>query len=268
MHMTLLKPSFYLSACSSLRAPSRVRRQLLGAALAAGAIAGAAPGAAAAEPRSYDAPPSAELQYKITARQKGISLSGDALVGWTAGEGKYSIATESRAQILGKILESRSEGALDSFGLAPAQFAEKRYRKEQTVATFDRAAKTLSFNTGKQSYPLSGGEQDRASAPWQLAALARAQPGKFTPGSEWKFLVAGRKDAETWVVKVVQREKIATGLGQLDTVHLSKAPPADSKEQHIELWLAPGREWYPVQIRFTDEDGEFVEQTIEQITKK
>lgn len=240
--------------------------RLLGGAMLAGAFAAAQADAPA--PRPTDLPPSADLQYKISARQKGISLTGDALVSWRVGEGKYSVATESRAQILGKILENRSEGEIDSFGLAPAQFAEKRFRKEQTIASFDRAGKTLSFNNGKQNYQLAGGEQDRASVQWQLAALARAQPGKFTPGSEWKFFVAGRKDADTWVFKVVKREKIATGLGQLDAVHLEKAPPADSKEQHIDLWLAPGRDWYPVQVRFSDEDGEFVEQTIEKITRK
>jgi hypothetical protein len=241
-------------------------KRLLCGALLAGAFAAAHADAPA--PRPTDPPPSADLQYKITARQKGISLSGDAQVSWRAGEGKYSVATESRAQILGKILESRSEGEIDAFGLAPAQFAEKRFRKEQTIASFDRSARTLSFNTGKQNYPLAGGEQDRSSVQWQLAALARAQPAKFTPGSEWKFFVAGRKDADAWVFKVVKREKIATGLGQLDAVHLEKAPPADSKDQHIDLWLAPGRDWYPVQVRFSDEDGEFVEQTIEKITKK
>ncbi|MDB5790158.1 MAG: hypothetical protein JWQ80_182 [Massilia sp.] len=213
-------------------------------------------------------PPSADLQYKIVARQKGISLTGEALVNWRAGDGKYSVVTESRAQILGKILENRSEGALDDEGLVPAVFTEKRFRKDQTVATFDRAGKSLSFNSGGKTYVLSGGEQDRASAQWQLATLARTQPDKFTPGSEWRFLVAGRKDAEPWVFRVVKREKITTGLGKVDTVHLSKAPPADSRAQHVDLWLAPGREWYPVQIRFSDEDGEFVEQTIDRISKK
>ena len=261
------KPHTNSNHTSPASASASIPALLLAGALAIGA-AGNVAAADAPPARPTDLPPSADLVYKIVARQKGLSLSGDAQVSWTAGEGKYSIVTESRAQILGKILENRSEGAVDAFGLAPAQFSEKRYRKDQTVATFDRAAKSLSFNTGKESYPLAGGEQDRASAQWQLAALARAQPDKFTPGSEWKFFVAGRKNAETWTFKVVKREKITTGLGQLDALHLSKAPPADSKEQHIDLWLAPGRDWYPVQVRFSDEEGEFVEQTIEKITKK
>ena len=242
-----------------------MQNRLLQAACALAMLTASGAGAAVAH---ADLPPSADLQYKITARQKGISLTGDAVVNWRAGDGQYSVVTESRAQVLGKILENRSEGKVDEFGLAPATFTEKRFRKEPTVATFDRAARSLSFNSGGKTYALAGGEQDRASAQWQLAALARAQPDKFTPGSEWKFLVAGRKDAEPWVFKVVRREKINTGLGRIDAVHLSKAPPADSREQQVDLWLAPGREWYPVQLRFSDEDGEFVEQTVDKISKR
>ena len=245
-----------------------LRTFCLGGLLATAMATTVASAVAAAGARPFDVPPSADLQYKISAHQKGISLTGDAVVNWRAGDGQYSVTSESHAQILGKILENRSEGAIDDFGLAPVSFTEKRFRKEQTVATFDRAAKSLSFNSGSKNYALTGGEQDRASAQWQLTALARAQPDKFSAGSEWRFLVAGRKDAEPWTFKVVKREKIATGLGQLDAVHLVKAPPANSKEQHVDLWLAPGHDWYPVQIRFSDEDGEFVEQTIEKITRR
>jgi len=44
--------------------------------------------------------------------------------------------------------------------------------------------------------------------------------------------------------------------------------PPDSKEQTLDLWLAPGLEWYPVKLRFSDGDRDYVEQTLEKITKK
>lgn len=218
--------------------------------------------------RPVDVPPSADLTYKITARQKGITLGGEALINWRAGDGKYSVANTSRAQILGKILENRSEGLIDEYGLAPLRFYEKRFRKEPTAANFDRSGKRISFENDKMSYQLLGGEQDRGSAQWQLAAVARAAPEKFVPGSEWKFFVVGRRDAEVWTFRVARRETIRTGMGNMQTIHLIKAPPADSKEQQLDVWLAPGREWYPVKLRFSDEEGEYVEQTIQSIVKK
>ena len=214
--------------------------------------------------RPFDLPPSADLVYKIDAHKSGISLGGEALVSWRVGAGTYSANNVARASFLGKILDNRTEGTIDAFGLAPSQFHEKRFRKDPTTATFDRAARTITFNDGKLSYPLLGGEQDRGSAQWQLAAVARGAPDKLTMGSEWKFFVAGRRDAEVWTFKVMGRETIVTGMGNMPAVHFVKV----SATQHIDLWLAPGHEWYPVKLRISEDDGEFVQQTIEKITKK
>jgi hypothetical protein len=80
--------------------------------------------------------------------------------------------------------------------------------------------------------------------------------------------VAGRRDAEAWTFKVVKREALKTGMGTLQAVHLVRAPQADTKDQRLDLWLAPGLEWYPVKLRFSEDDGEFVEQTLEKVVKK
>lgn len=218
--------------------------------------------------RPFDLPPSADLSYRLDAKVKGVPLSGESLVSWRTGDGKYSAAQTARAQILGKILDNRSEGTIDAFGLAPAQFREKRFRKSETVARFDRVARTLSFNEPGEQYPLIGGEQDRGSVQWQLAAVARGAPDKFVPGSEWKFFVGGRRDAQVWSFKVVGRENVKTGIGTLNAVHLVKAPPADSREQRVDIWFAPSQEWYPVKLRFADHDGEAVEQVLEKIVRK
>jgi hypothetical protein len=218
--------------------------------------------------RAFDLPPSAELTYNLDARQSGFSLGGKAVITWRAGDGKYLVNAESRVSLLGKITENRSQGLIDSFGLAPAEFYEKRFRKDPTTSTFDRAAKTMSFSDGKQTYPLKGGEQDRASVTWQLVAQARAAGDKFRPGSEWPFFVAGRRDADPWTFKVVKREKLDTPLGMLDTVHVVRMPSAAVKGQTLDIWLAPSQEWYPVKLRFSDDDKDFVEQTLEKVVKK
>jgi len=234
-------------------------------ALGAGALAAEHPSIK----RPVNVPPSAELTYKIEARQKGIPLGGEAQLDWhvDAGGG-YSINNTARAMLFGKILETRSEGAIDEFGLAPAQFHEKRFRKAPTTVTFDRAAKTMTFSESEQVHPLAGGEQDRSSIQFQLSAVARAAPEKFVAGSEWKFFVAGRRDGTPWVFKVVKRETITTGVGALQAVHLTKVQPPDAGDQHIDLWLAPSLEWYPVKLRIADDPGEYVEQTLEKLAKK
>ena len=248
---------------------SAVRRAGCGLllALAIGA-AGAqdAPAAAHATKRTFELPPSADLHYELQARQRGFGLRGEAIVSWRAGGGRYTVNAESKVALLGTITQDRSSGTIDAFGLAPDEFVEKRMRKDPSTATFDREAKTLHFSESKQVYPLKGGEQDRVSITWQLAAVARGAGNRFKPGSEWPFFVAGQRDAETWVFKVVRREKVQTGLGNVDAVLVARQPVLDKKDQKLEIWLAPQHEWYPVKLRYADGDKEQVEQTLRTVS--
>lgn len=216
----------------------------------------------------FKLPPSADLHYAIKARQGGLTLNGNALLSWSAGADSYAIKTETRAMLVGKILQADSAGSIDGYGLAPAQAIETRFRKAPSTTTFDRDSRTIRFTESTASYPLQGGEQDRTSAIWQLISVARAAPAKLRKGTEWVFFVAGRRDAERWTFKLLQRETIRTALGEIDTLHLSKAPPPDSQGQRLDIWLAPALEWYPVRLRFTDDDGDFVEQSLQEITRK
>lgn len=249
-----------------------VLKHLAGAVLLATLLAVAGGGVGAAErvaiKRPVDLPPSVDLSYTIKARQKGFSIGGDALVSWRVTGAKYTLHSDTRAMLFGSIMENRSEGLIDSYGIAPLQFTEKRIRKDPWTTTFERSGKGISFTESQVTYPLKGGEQDRSSVAWQLVAVARAAPDKFTPGSEWTFFVAGRRDAEPWTFKVIKQESIHTGLGVIDAVHLVKLPPPDSKDQTLDIWLAPSREWYPVRLRFADSDDEYVDQTLAYIVKK
>lgn len=216
----------------------------------------------------YKPAPAADLQYAIKARQHGIPLGGSASVNWQRSGRQYVINTEIRAALFGKILESRSEGGIDEYGLAPLQFTEKRFRKEPSTTLFKRDGQTIVFSQSAASYPIKGGEQDRSSAIWQLVSIARGAPEKFLPGAAWSMFVAGRRDAEVWQFKVVKQESIHTALGELASIHLTKTPPPDSQDQQLDIWLAPSLEWYPVRLRFSDADGDFVDQTLERVSSK
>lgn len=237
--------------------------------IAAAALAAlqAAPLASAQDARA-SVPPSADLVYNVQALQKGFTLSGESVVNWRAANGRYSLVSNTRAALLGQILENRSEGAIVATGLAPDQFYEKRMRKAPFTTTFDRGAKLVTFSEDKKKrYQIKGGEQDRASAQWQLASMARAAPSRFAPGAELSFVVAGRTDARVWRFKVAGKETIATAAGSYETVHLARSG-AEPGEQAVDLWFAPALGWYPVKLRFSDKEGEYVEQTLAKLTKK
>ncbi|MES2048072.1 MAG: DUF3108 domain-containing protein [Pseudomonadota bacterium] len=216
-------------------------------------------------------PPSAELHYAIKAKQKGIPVSGEANVKWQLGAvndaQSYSVITETHVILFGKILDASSYGHIDAHGLAPDKFVEKRFGKTESITRFDRSTKTIRFTEANQTYTIKGGEQDRTSVTWQLVALARAAADKFVTGSEWKMFVAGRRDAEDWSFKVTGTETVVTPLGEFSAVHFIKAPPPDSKDQQLEIWLAPKLDWYPVRLKFSDADGDNVDQMLASIRK-
>jgi hypothetical protein len=242
---------------------------VLAAALVTFLALGSSAQAAAPTKRTVELPPSADLAYELSAQQRGIGLKGEALIAWRAGDGKYDVNVEARVQLLGKLTEYRSHGVIDNYGLAPDEFYEKRYRKDATTTRFDRDAKTIDLTEAKEPYAMKGGEQDRASVTWQLASVARAAgEARFKPGSEWRFVVAGRRDAEPWTFKVVKREKIQTAMGELDTLLVTREPRGEGRSEGVDIWLAPSQEWYPVKLRFRDDERETIEQTVTKITRK
>jgi hypothetical protein len=212
--------------------------------------------------------PPADLAYSIKAKQSGLTIDGTASVQWAHGNGKYSIITETRATLVGKILDAKSNGTISEYGLAPALFTEKRFRKPQTATTFNRETNTISFTKSDKTYPIKGGEQDRNSVIWQLAGVARGAPAKFKPGSTWNFFVAGQRDAKPWTFKVIKQEQVKTPLGDMNALHIARIPTADVKDQQLDIWLAPSLEWYPVRLRFTEEDNDSIEQFLQKIAKK
>jgi hypothetical protein len=218
--------------------------------------------------RATSLPPSADLSYAVKGSNHGFPLAGTGTIAWRQGEGSYSLHTEARSSLFGKVLEQRSEGTLDGYGLAPATFYEKRFRKDPTTTRFDRDTRRIEFEDGKVSYAIRGGEQDRSSVTFQLATLARATPEKFTPGSEWTFFVAGRRDGEPWTFRVVGTENLEiAALGEQKVLHFSRKQ-VGGHEQQVDLWLAPDLDWYPARILLKEEDGDSFEQLLEKVNRK
>lgn len=216
--------------------------------------------------RAVNPPPPATLDYRIKAKQSGLSLEGNAVIQWHANRTSYKLTTETRSTLVGKILETGSEGGIDSHGLSPTLFTEKKFRKKPETATFDRNAKQIVFSRNGETQPLAGGEQDRSSVVWQLAAMARAAPAQVKNGAAWTLVVAGPRDAEPWTFRVIGRETIRTPGGSYNAVRIDRMPP-DDRGQKVAIWLAPSLEWYPVQLRFTDSDGDLIEQALVKVTR-
>jgi hypothetical protein len=214
---------------------------------------------------SIDLPPSAELRYEASAIKKGITFEGQGTVIWQANGDQYQIKGDSDMGEMGR-RSFQSEGTIDQFGIAPLLYTEKSNTKSATNTHFQRERNIISFSSSTANYPRQGGEQDRASIIWQLSGIARGSPDKFIPNTDIDIFVAGVRDGDTWHIHIVGEEDIHTPMGRIPAWHLTRMPRPGTYEQRLDIWLAPQQAWYPVQLRYTQANGDTLNMLLSKIS--
>jgi hypothetical protein len=209
----------------------------------------------------FDAPPSAELKYDVQALRDGQTVYGNGTIKWVSNGSTYSVHGEAGVLFF-TLLSFESSGQIDNNGVGPVLYSEKRFRRAETNTHFQRKRNTISFSSSTVTYPRTGGEQDRASVVWQLAALGRGDGSKFAPGAELEFFVAGVRDGEPWRMRIVGSEDIDLGGDKTTAWHVVRLPKPGSYDQKIDIWFAPQMQWYPVKIRYTETNGEYLDMAL------
>jgi hypothetical protein len=148
-----------------------------------------------------------------------------------------------------------SHGRIDAFGLAPDQYIEKRGRRAEDIAIFNRTDKKIAFTRTPAALPLPDGAQDRFSMVMQLASLVRGDPAAYKPGVTRQFFVVDNDSGENWPVETIGDETIRTDQGFLDTRHFKRLPRHDGDLRRIDVWLAPSLGWLPARIVQTEPNG-------------
>jgi hypothetical protein len=212
-------------------------------------------------------PPSAELRYNAIAAQGARSLSGSGSIVWQTDGQSYTVKGEASALLL-SLLNYQSSGQLSKAGILPDLYYEKRIGKSATQTHFVRERKTISFSASTATYDIQGGEQDRGSVIWQLVGIARGDPAKLEPGLIVDAVIAGSKAADHWRVHVDGKENLTLTEGTIAAWHFSLTPTVTSFDYHIDVWLSPDKEWYPVKIMYANRAGANLTMTLEKIQKK
>lgn len=222
--------------------------------------------ASRAEDNHYriDVPPSAALEYEVHARADNLDWHGTSTLTWTVNDDHYTLVGEVYARFFAKItfLTFVSNGEINEFGVAPERYTEKKRNRSATNTHFNRERNVVSFSASTTSYPRIGGEQDRASLIWQLAAIGRGDSEQFVAGKLIDMFVAGTRDGEIWRMQVDAQENIHLPFGLTQAWHLVRQPRSGSYEQRLDIWLAPTQQWYPVRLRFTETNGDYLEMTL------
>ena len=209
--------------------------------------------------------PSAQVSYDVQALRDGKTVFGSGKISWRSQGDAYVIDGEAGVLFF-SVLTFRSEGRLDRDGITPVKYSEKRFRNAETNTHFRQDPQVISFSASTAQYPRKGGEQDRASIIWQLAAIGHGDPAQFQSGKTLQVFVAGVRDGEVWSIAVLGQESIEVGGSKLNAWHLQRLPRTGSFDTQVDIWLAPSRDWYPVKLRQTERNGDFLDMAMSKIT--
>jgi hypothetical protein len=217
-------------------------------------------GKPARPPYRASMPPPARLTFDVA--RSGADGNGEALIDWRHANGQYRLAM--RTAVDGStLLELISEGAVGAGGIVPRTMSAQRRGKARTATHFGAGDAGITFSASEGSVPMAPGTQDKVSVLMQLAGIARANARQLDAGVA--LLVGAEKDAAVMRFVAVGQEEIETRMGKLATWHLLCEPAPGSYRPRLEVWLAPGHEWFPVQLRSTDASGVVTTQTVVQI---
>lgn len=209
-----------------------------------------------------DLPPSVKLAYDVQKTPvEGQPTYGSGTITWRHDDRHYTVDGEFGVLFI-TALHFRSEGTVESSGIAPELYSEKRFRRAETNTHFHRERNTISFSASTKTYPRTGSEQDRASIIWQLAGIGRGDEARFMSGAVIEVIVAGTRDAEPWQIQVVDREDIVIDGQTISAWHVVRAPRARSYDQKLDIWLSPQLQWYPVRLRYTEPNGDVLDMTL------
>lgn len=216
-----------------------------------------------AVPAPTTLPARAELRYFLFKGDQGLNV-GEVTQTWQRVGDAYTLISTAEATGLFSLFvsgkhEQVSRGKITATGLRPDFFSMQRGSAEKRdAARFDWEGGILHLDSeGRQSTAkLVTGALDLLSFTYQFAF--------FLPeaGDIRIDLTNGRK-LDSYRYRIVAEEALATPMGTLKTVHLSKLH--NPGEEGTEIWLGMDYHYLPVKIRQTDKKGESAEQVITEI---
>lgn len=208
-------------------------------------------------PPAFTAQNSGRHTYKVIFTKSGNSNQGKADVQWQQDGEKYAL-NMSASLLFVEVFAWKSIGLLSPTGLLPERFSDKRYRKSEVAAHFDRTQGKITFSANTRETALLAGAQDRISVIWQIAGMLSADPKRYPPGNTFSLQTVSATDAEPWLFTVNEAETLNLETGSQVALRLTRNPRREF-DQKIELWFVPAMNYLPARFRFTETNGDYVD---------
>ena len=212
----------------------------------------------AQSPSALSIPSSVRLTYKMTGLSRGLNYHANGELNWRREANRYESSMVVSAFLLGS-RSMTSVGEVTADGLAPKRFGDKA--RNELAAHFDADKGKITFSANRPELPWQRGAQDRLSVFFQLAGLLAGQAGAVPTGTRIALYTVGPRDAETWTFIVETMDNLSLPVGDIKALRLTREPKREF-DQKIETWFAPSMSYWPVRIKITQSNGDFVDQQL------
>ena len=209
-------------------------------------------------PSALSIPSSVRLTYKMTGLSRGLNYHANGELNWLREANRYESSMVVSAFLLGS-RSMTSVGEVTADGLAPKRFGDKA--RNELAAHFDADKGKITFSANRPELPWQQGAQDRLSVFFQLAGLLAGQAGAVPTGTRIAIYTVGPRDADTWTFVIEDIEKLSLPMGEIQALRLTREPKREF-DQKIETWFAPSMSYWPVRIKITQSNGDFVDQQL------
>lgn len=127
-------------------------------------------------------------------------------------------------------------------------YSRTKSKKDKEVSVFfDRSRKIIANRINDNTIELPLAEDALDKLLYQYAIMHDLRNGRFPA----QYTIADARKIKTYRFEAAGEEKIATPLGELHTIKISRI----DDNRKLVFWCAPQLEYLPVQIEDTREDG-------------
>src|SRR5215467_5242981 len=198
---------------------------------------------------AHAAPPARiQVTYEVTAK----GMAADAVETLEHQGDAYTIVSETKGRgilaTFGVLNKRTSRGHITADGLRPDEYRDERPFGWVATAKFDWEARTVTQSRKGKSETL------------KMPAVALVPP----KGKEFDVIRADGRGLTPFRFTVVGNEKLATPLGEMETLHISKLKDGPD-DKATDIWFATGRDFLPVRVLVVDKDGERADQVVTRI---
>ena len=213
-------------------------------------------------PIVLDVPASVNLKFNVSGQQGAVPLQG-VMGELTWSQDGHAYDARLTLRFLFKTLRTQhSSGVIGPTGIEPTRFSDTR--KTEVASHFVRDQGQVVFSSNAPPVSLMSGAQDRLSVMLQLGALLAGDPARYKVDGAIAVQTVGPRDADIWIFKIGEEEKLDLPTGKLIARKLTRNPRVPFDDT-VELWLAPSFGYLPVRIRITQPSGDFADMQLRNI---